>query len=63
MSETLEFYEERAREARAAAERAALANVRDRELRSAAVWEGLADQARRAERKRALREEATGQKA
>lgn len=47
MSQTFDFYDARASEAEAAAERAELANVRDRELRSAAVFRQLANQARK----------------
>ena len=43
MSQTFEFYDERARAAQAAADQAVLGNVRDRELRSAAAWRGMAD--------------------
>ena len=48
MSQTYDFYAARAREARAAAEEATLDNVRQREMRAAATWTELADQARRA---------------
>ncbi|WP_417320870.1 hypothetical protein [Erythrobacter aureus] len=47
MSQTYDFYAARAREARAAAEEATLDNVRQREMRAAATWTELADQARR----------------
>jgi hypothetical protein len=47
MSQTFDFYDARADEAEAAAGRAELDNVRDRELRSAAVFRKLADQARK----------------
>lgn len=43
MSQTFEFYDERARAAQAEADRAVLDNVRERELRSAAAWRGMAD--------------------
>ena len=43
MSQTLEFYDERARSAEAEAEKALLDNVRDRELRSAKAWRAMAD--------------------
>ncbi|GGC31841.1 hypothetical protein GCM10011371_19120 [Novosphingobium marinum] len=46
MAQTIEFYDQRAAEARAEAEAATLANVRDRALRSAKSWQELADQAR-----------------
>lgn len=47
MNQSLEFYTQRVSEAEAEAEAATLDNVRDRALRSAATWRGLADQARR----------------
>ncbi len=47
MNQTLEFYTQRVSEAEAEAKAATLDNVRDRALRSAATWRGLADQARR----------------
>ena len=43
MSQTFEFYDERARSAEAEAEKALLDNVRERELRSAKAWRGMAD--------------------
>ena len=43
MSQTFEFYDERARLAETAAGEAALDNVRDRELRSAKAWRDMAD--------------------
>lgn len=46
MAQTYEFYQERANAAAAAAEKATLANVRDRELRAEKTWRGLADQAK-----------------
>ena len=46
MAATYEFYNERANAAAAAAEKATLDNVRDRELRSEKTWRALADQAR-----------------
>jgi len=72
MSQTSDYYDARATDAESAAEQADLANVRDRELRSAAVFRQLANQARkidvsrrnadaeRAER-RALEAEALGE--
>jgi hypothetical protein len=47
MNQTLEFYTQRVNEAEAEANAATLDNVRERALRSAATWRGLADQARR----------------
>ena len=43
MSQTFEFYDERARSAETAAGEAVLDNVRDRELRSAKAWRDMAD--------------------
>ena len=45
MSQTFNFYDERAREAQAAADRSDLVMVRERELRSAKAWRGMADRA------------------
>lgn len=47
MAQTYEFYSERADEAAALADLATLDNVRERELRSAKTWRGLADQAQK----------------
>jgi hypothetical protein len=49
MSTHAEFYAARAAEARAAANAATLANVRDRCLRSAMAWEDMAERASRTE--------------
>lgn len=43
MSQTFEFYNERAKAAETEAERAVLDNVRERELRSAKAWRDMAD--------------------
>jgi hypothetical protein len=43
MSQTFEFYDERAKAAQAEADRAVLDNVRDRELRSAKAWREMAN--------------------
>lgn len=43
MSQTFEFYDQRARAAEAEADKAVLDNVRERELRSARAWRGMAD--------------------
>jgi hypothetical protein len=43
MSQTFEFYDQRAKAAEAAADDAQLANVRDRELRSAKAWRDMAE--------------------
>lgn len=47
MNQNFEFYDARANEAAAEAEKATLANVRQRALRSEKTWRGLAEQARR----------------
>jgi hypothetical protein len=52
MSQTFNFYDARAKEAEAAADLADLDNVRERELRSAAVFRQLANQAQKVERDR-----------
>ncbi len=49
MSQTFDFYDTRAKAAEAAADEAELENVRQRELRSAAVFRQLADQAKKIE--------------
>lgn len=53
MSAQHDFYAARAADARAEAERAALANVRDRCLRAAAAWDNMAQRAQRTETFRA----------
>ena len=70
MTMTFEFFDQRARAAEAEAEKTALANVRERELRSAKAWREMADRqlrvdadrrkadAERAERRQAEREAA-----
>ena len=65
MSQTFEFYDARAKEAAAEADKADLTNVRERALRAERTWRGLAEQARKvlrdrekAERERADRREA-----
>ena len=57
MASTFEFYDERAKDAEAAAERSDVIMVRERELRSAAVWRSLAEQARKVEVSRVKAEE------
>ena len=57
MASTFQFYDERAVEAEAAAARSELVMVRERELRSAAVWRSLAEQARKVEVSRVKAEE------
>jgi hypothetical protein len=60
MSQTFDFYDARANEAVAEAQAATLDNVRDRNLRAAKTWRGLADQARKVmvDRARSEREKA-----
>lgn len=58
MNHSYEFYIARAREANAAASAATLDNVRDRELRAAKTWTGLAEQAQRVALERAKTERA-----
>ena len=60
MSQTYEFYAERAREAADEAASATLDNVRDRNLRAEKTWSALAEQARKV---RADREKAEATKA
>jgi len=57
MSQTFEFYDERARAAEAEAERAELDNVRDRELRSAKAWREMANRQLLIDAERAKAEE------
>ena len=45
MSQTYEFYDQRAKSAQAQADEAVLENVRERELRSAKAWREMADRA------------------
>lgn len=57
MSQTYEFYAERAREAAAEADAATLDNVRDRNLRAQKTWAALAEQARKVKADRITAEE------
>jgi hypothetical protein len=43
MTQTFDFYDQRARAAEADADKSTLANVRERELRSARAWREMAD--------------------
>ncbi len=56
MAQTYDFYSERADAAAAAAEKATLANVRERELRSEKTWRALAEQAQKVSEDRAKAE-------
>lgn len=60
MAQTYDFYRERADAAAAAAEKATLENVRERELRAEKTWRGLAEQSRKVaeDREKAAREKA-----
>ena len=65
MTMTFEFCDQRARAAEAEAEKTTLANVRERELRSAKAWREMADRQlkvdadrRKADAERAARREA-----
>lgn len=49
MSQTFQFYSQRAEESAADAAAATLDNVRERALRSEKTWRGLAEQARKVE--------------
>ncbi|BBC72313.1 conserved hypothetical protein [Altererythrobacter sp. B11] len=57
MSQSFEFYDERAREAATEAENAQLDMVRERALRAEKTWRGLASQAKRVELDRAKAEQ------
>src|SRR5690606_38020074 len=57
ISQTFDFYDTRAREAAAEADRAELVMVRERALRAEKTWRTLANQARKVERDRAAAEE------
>jgi hypothetical protein len=56
MSQTYDFYDQRAKAAEAEAKQAVLDNVRDRELRSAKAWREMADRALMIEAERAKAE-------
>ena len=56
MSTQSDFYNARAADARADADAATLDNVRDRCLRAAAAWEGMADRASRTDKMRTRQE-------
>jgi hypothetical protein len=57
MSQTFDFYDQRAKAAQAEADKAVLANVRDRELRSALAWRDMADRQLLIDSERAKAEE------
>ena len=56
MSQTYDFYDQRAKAAEAEAAQAVLGNVRDRELRSAKAWREMANRALLIEAERAKAE-------
>ena len=56
MSQTYDFYDQRAKAAEAEAQQAVLDNVRDRELRSAKAWREMANRALLIEAERAKAE-------
>lgn len=56
MKNSIEFYDERAKEAASEAKKATLENVKERNLRAENTWRGLADQARRVALERAKAE-------
>jgi hypothetical protein len=56
MSQTYDFYDQRAKAAQAEADQAVLGNVRDRELRSAKAWREMANRALLIEAERAKAE-------
>jgi len=56
MSQTYDFYDQRAKAAEAEAKQAVLDNVRDRELRSAKAWREMANRALMIEAERAKAE-------
>jgi len=56
MSQTYDFYDQRAKAAEAEAQQAVLGNVRDRELRSAKAWREMANRALLIEAERAKAE-------
>jgi hypothetical protein len=62
MSQTFEFYDQRAKSAEAEAERAMLDNVRDRELRSAKAWRDMADRQLMIDAERVKAEEARAER-
>lgn len=62
MSQTYEFYDERARAAEAEADKASLGNVRERELRSAKAWRGMAERQLRVDAERVKADEARAER-
>jgi hypothetical protein len=58
MADLLNLYRSNADRAQADADSATLENVRDRNLRAAAAWTGMAERVERTERARAARESA-----
>lgn len=62
MSQSFEFYQERAKAAAKEASEATLANVRDRALRSEAAWREMADRARETDRERKIADKARAER-
>ncbi len=62
MSQSFEFYQERADAAAKEAAEASLQNVRDRALRSEAAWREMADRARETDRERKIADRARAER-
>ena len=62
MSQTFDFYDQRARAAQAEADKAVLDNVRERELRSARAWREMADRQLMIDSERVKAEEARAER-
>ncbi len=62
MSQSFEFYQERAEAAAKEASEATLENVRERALRSAAAWRDMADRARETDRERKIADQARAER-
>lgn len=62
MSQSFEFYQERAEAAAKEAKTATLANVRERALRSESAWREMADRARETDRERKIADKARAER-
>lgn len=62
MSQSFEFYQERAEAAAKEAQAATLANVRERALRSESAWRDMADRARETDRERKIADKARAER-
>lgn len=62
MSQSFEFYQERAEAAAKEAKAATLANVRERALRSESAWRDMADRARETDRERKIADKARAER-